>query len=152
MIIIPLGKALGGMGAIVAGEKDLIEYLRQTTRSYIYSTALPPAIAHANLVSLKLLQQQTWRLAKLQSLIKLFNDLANQAGLNLSSQDPTPIRSILIGDNKKAKELENKLISNGFFVKAIVSPTVQISRIRISLCANHSEENIVNLIKAIKCQ
>ncbi len=152
LVIIPLGKALGGMGAIVAGEEEVIGYLRQTARSYIYSTALPPAIAYANLVALKLMRRETWRLAKLKILITLFNSYANEAGLNLASQDLTPIRSILIGDNKKSKELEKKLYAKGFFVKAIVSPTVQVSRIRISLGTNHSEENIINLIEAIKCQ
>lgn len=150
LVIIPLGKALGGMGAIVAGDKELIGCLRQMARSYIYSTALPPAIAHANLAALKLMNLETWRLDKLKALIALFNFHANEAGLNLTSQDLTPIRSILIGDNKLAKAIEKKLQAKSFFVKAIVAPTVQISRIRISLCANHSEENIINLIKAIK--
>ena len=152
LVIVPLGKALGGMGAIVAGDKELIDYLRQITRSYVYSTALPPAIAHANLAALRLMNRETWRLEKLKGLITLFNLYANEAGLNLASQDLTPIRSILIGDNKKSKELEKKLHAKGFFVKAIVSPTVQISRIRISLCTSHSQENILNLIEAIKCQ
>jgi len=149
LVIIPLGKALGGIGAIVAGNKELIYYLRQTARSYMYSTALPPAIAHANLVALNLMGQEPWRLEKLKSLIKLFNFYANKVGLNLASQDLTPIRSILIGENKLAKTIEKKLHAKGFFVKAIVSPTVQISRIRISLCINHSEENIIHLIKKI---
>ena len=152
LTIIPLGKALGGMGAIVAGSKIIIDYLRQFARSYIYSTALPPAIAHANLAALKLMQKETWRIEKLESLITLFNKLANQKGINLVSQDPTPIRSILIDDNKKAKELERKLYLQGFFTKAIVKPTVQKSRIRVSLSANHNEENIVDLIEAIGCQ
>jgi 8-amino-7-oxononanoate synthase len=149
LIIVPLGKALGGMGAIVAGSKLLIDYLRQFARSYIYSTALPPAIAHANLAALEVMQRETWRLNKLKNLIEFFNFTANTAGLKLASQDLTPIRSILIGDNKKAKQLEKHLQSQGFFIKAIVAPTVQISRIRLSLCANHNEEDIVNLIKAI---
>ena len=149
IIIVPLGKSLGGMGAIVAGSKYFINYLRQFTRSYVYSTALPPAIAYSNLIALKVMQQETWRLKKLKNLIEFFNIAANSAGLNLASQDLTPIRSILIGDNKKAKALEEGLQSQGFFVKAIVKPTVQVSRIRISLCANHSEDDIINLIKAM---
>ena len=149
LIIVPLGKSLGGMGAIVAGSKVLIDYLRQFTRSYIYSTALPPAVIHANLIALEVMQKETWRLNKLQNLIRLFNREANAIGLKLASQDLTPIRSILIGDNNKAKQLEKHLQKQSFFVKAIVSPTVQISRIRISICANHSEDNIIDLIKAM---
>ena len=149
LIIVPLGKALGGMGAIVAGCANIIDYLRQFSRSYIYSTALPPAIAHSNLAALKLMQKESWRLNKLKNLIELFNITANSAGLKLASQDLTPIRSILIGDNKKAKKIEKQLQWQGFFVKAIVAPTVQISRIRISLCTNHSEDDVINLIKEI---
>lgn len=149
LVIIPLGKALGGMGAIVAGSKLLIDSLQQFSRSYIYSTALPPAIAHANLAALKIMQQETWRLDKLKSLITFFNVNANAAGLELVSRDLTPIRSILISDNKKAKQLEKLLQRQGFFVKAIVKPTVQTSRIRISLCTKHSEDDVINLIKAM---
>jgi len=150
LVVIPLGKALGGMGAIVAGPGYLIDYLRQFARSYIYSTALPPAIACANLAALNLMQKETWRLDKLQSLIALFNSTANSAGLTLASQDLTPIRSILINDNKIAKQLESHLQREGFFVKAIVAPTVQVSRIRASLCSTHKEEDIINLIKAMR--
>lgn len=150
LIIVPLGKALGGVGAIVAGSKLLIDYLRQFARSYIYSTSLPPAIAHTNLIALQVMQKETWRLNKLNNLIRLFNLRANSVGIKLASQELTPIRSILIGDNKKAKQLEKHLQHQGFFVKAIVTPTVQTSRIRVSLCANHSEDDILNLIKAIK--
>lgn len=152
LIVIPLGKALGGMGAIVAGSKNLITYLRQFTRSYAYSTALPPAILYANLAALKVMQKEVWRLNKLKGLIELFNLKANLVGLKLSSQDLTPIRSILIEDNKKAKLLEKNLQAQGFFVKAIVSPTVQTSRIRVSLSSMHKENDVINLIEAIACQ
>ncbi len=152
LIIVPLGKALGGVGAIVAGDQVMIDYLRQFARSYMYSTALPPAIAHANLTALKIMQVEDWRLDKLKNLIFLFNKLANEAGIKLVSQDITPIRSILIENNKLAKELENKLHIQGFFTKAIVKPTVQKCRIRISLSCNQSESNIIKLIEAIKCQ
>jgi len=151
-IVIPLGKALGGVGAIVAGSKELIEYLRQFARSYAYSTALPPANVHANLAALNVMQEETWRLERLKNLIEFFNIKARSAGLNLASQHLTPIRSILIKDDIQAKLLEKKLQAKGFFVKAIVKPTVQISRLRISICALHREEDIINLIDTIICK
>ena len=150
LITIPLGKALGGVGAIVAGSRAYIDYLRQFTRSYAYSTALPAFIADANLAALVIMKNETWRLDKLKQLIKLFNAEANLLGLQLVSQDLTPIRSILIGDNKEAKLLEAKLQAKGFFVKAIVSPTVATSRIRISLCAFHTQNDVLSLIGALK--
>jgi 8-amino-7-oxononanoate synthase len=149
-IVIPLGKALGSMGAIVAGSNDVINYLRQFARSYIYSTALPPAVIHASITSLKLLEEESWRLNKLKCLIRYFNIEAEKIGLDLISSDITPIRSILIKDNTSAKQIEKKLQNQGFFIKAIVPPTVQTSRLRISLSALHEEDDILGLIKAIE--
>lgn len=149
IIIIPLGKALGGIGAIIAGNKDIVTYLRQFSRSYAYSTALPPAVIYANLIALKVMREETWRLSKLKSLIEMFNLKAKEAGIKLASQHLTPIRSVLVGDIKEAKILEKKLQAKGFFVKAIVPPTVQISRIRISLSSNHKEQDIIKLIELL---
>ena len=150
LLVIPLGKALGGIGAIVAGSKLHIDYLRQFARSYSYSTALPPAIAHANLTALQVMIDEHWRLEKLQSLINYFNEQAKAAGLNLTSINSTPIKSILIRDNIKAKLLEKNLQEQGFFVKAILPPTVAQGIIRISISALHSQEDITRVIEAIQ--
>jgi 8-amino-7-oxononanoate synthase len=149
LLVIPLGKALGGMGAIVAGSNDLIDYLRQFSRSYVYSTALPPAIACANLAALEVMIEETWRLAKLKHLIGLFDELAKKLGLKLAAQASTPIKAVIIGDNLKAKNLEKKLYKHGFFIKAIIPPTVKEARLRISICAYHEEEDIKQLLERL---
>ena len=148
-IIIPLGKALGGMGAIVAGSNLMIDYLRQFARSYIYSTALPPAVAYANLSALRIMQEDKEPQQKLIELIKFFNIEAKNAGLNLASDHVTPIRSLLIAGNENAKIVEKELQKKGFFVKAILKPTVPSSRLRISISTLHQKEDIINLIRAL---
>ena len=148
-IIIPLGKALGGVGAIVAGSDFMIDYLRQFARSYIYSTTLPPAVAYANLEALKIMQKENKLRDKLIELIKFFNREARNIGLKLVSDHTTPIRSILIDGSESAKRVEKELQRKGFFVKAIVKPTVPTSRIRISISALHKKEDIINLIRAL---
>lgn len=148
-VIVPLGKALGGIGAIVAGSEFMIDYLRQFSRSYIYSTALPPAVACANLKALNIMQEEKELQQKLIELIIFFNIEAKNAQLNLVSDHITPIRSILIDGNENAKRVEKELQKEGFFVKAILRPTVPSSRLRISISAFHQKKDIVNLIRVL---
>ena len=71
-LITPLGKAFGAVGGIVSGSNDVIEAVLQLARTYIYTTALPPAIAIATMQSLKIVQQESWRRDRLNNLIKYF--------------------------------------------------------------------------------
>ncbi len=152
IVVVPLGKAAAGMGAIVASTKQRINFLRQFCRSYIYSTALPPAVIKTNLKVVELIEKETWRKDKLLELIEFFNIKANNLGINIASKDLTPIRIILMEDNFKAKKLEENLIAKGFLIKAIVRPTVPSARIRISLSALHTKEEISKLLDEISCQ
>lgn len=147
-LVIPLGKALGGFGAIVSGTKNMIDYLLQFSRSYRYSTALPPAVAAAALTSLKLLMKENWRREKLKSLINYFNRVAISHNLSLISKDLTPIKSILVGTNTLTLKLQNALLHQGFLVSAIRPPTVpkNTARLRISLNCNHREKQIDRLL------
>lgn len=147
-----LGKAFGTFGAFVAGSEALIETLIQQARSYIYTTALPPAVAEATRASLKLLQAGDDRREKLTTLIKQFRSGAEQLGLSLM-ESSTPIQPLIIGDSKQAIELSNKLLNNHqIMVSAIRPPTVPegSARLRITLCANHSEAQIDQLLSALE--
>lgn len=150
-LVAPLGKAFNAMGAIVAGKKEVIETMLQFARTYRYTTALPPAIARALLMTLKIVNKQIWRREKLIELIEFFINKALARGLNLSSLDPTPIKSILIGDNIKVLRLQKIMITKGFFVSCIRPPTVPDNQacIRISLNCLHQESDIVRLIDSI---
>ena len=145
-----LGKAFGTFGAFVAGSEALIETLIQYARTYIYTTALPPAVASATRVSLKILQQETWRREKLASLIARFRSGAETLGLELM-KSTTPIQPILLHDDELAIKVGDRLRENGFLVGAIRRPTVPIksARLRITLSAKHTEEEIDALLDTL---
>jgi 8-amino-7-oxononanoate synthase len=150
-LITPSGKALGSMGAIVSGDKHLVEALLQFARTYRYSTALPPAVAFASLEALNVIQQETWRREKLIYLIKYFIQQAKLRALPLVAEDITPIKSILMESNQLALKIKAKLMQQGFFVSCIRPPTVPsgTARIRISLNCAHEEQEIKQLLDLI---
>lgn len=147
-LITPLGKAFGGMGAIVSGEEAYIDALIQFSRTYFYSTALPPAIAFAGLASLKIIQNETWRLEKLQYNINYFIVHAKIRNLNLLSEDITPIKAFIIPNHKLGLNLKEKLMQSGYLISYIRPPTVpqNTSRIKISLNCLHTENEIIHLL------
>lgn len=148
-----LGKAFGTAGAFVAGSSDLIEYLKQTARTWIYTTAQPPAIAAATLASLQLVQQEHWRREHLQALIQQFRHGAQQLGLPLMASH-TAIQPLLVGSSERALLLSRKLEAQGIWVTAIRPPTVPAgtARLRITLSAAHRSTDVERLLDALaKC-
>lgn len=147
ILMATLGKAMGTAGAFVAGNNELIEYLIQTARTYIYTTAMPPAIAAASRASLKLLQQEKWRREKLEQLIQQFKQGAGELGIKLMPSN-TAIQPILIGSSQDASSVSLKLEQKGILVTAIRPPTVpeNTARLRVTLSANHNKEHIVILL------
>ena len=145
-----LGKALGSYGAFVAGSDVLIETLIQFSRNYIYTTALPPAIAAASLAAVKLLQHEVWRQQHLNYLIRLFKQQAEHLRLPLMPSDMA-IQPLLIGSSEMALRLSESLKEMGFLVTAIRPPTVpkNTARLRITLSAAHTENHLQQLLAAL---
>lgn len=145
-----LGKALGCFGAFVAGEDDLIETLIQQGRTYIYTTALPPAVAGALLASLKIVQQESWRREHLMQLVARFRAGAQQLELPLMPST-TPIQPLLLGSAERALQLSARLRQLGILVTPIRPPTVPVgsARLRISFSAAHSEAHVDQLLQAL---
>jgi 8-amino-7-oxononanoate synthase len=145
-----LGKGFGSFGAFVAGSEALIETLIQFSRSYIYTTALPPAVAAASLASLRIIREDKNRREHLQQLIERFRDGAKSLGLNLMAS-PTAIQPIVVGDNDKAQAASDALQQQGFWVGAIRPPTVPngTARLRVTLSAAHSPEQVDQLLTAM---
>lgn len=146
-----LGKGFGTFGAFVAGSEELIEYLINTARPYIYTTASPPAIAEATRTSLRLVRNEGWRREKLKALIDRFRIGAEQLGLTLMDS-PTPIQPLLIGDEGEALRLSDALLEQGILISAIRPPTVPegTARLRITLSAAHSEDQVDRLLAALE--
>jgi len=145
-----LGKAFGSFGAFIAGDDDLIEYLIQRARPYIYTTALPPALAEATRASLRIVQQETWRRDVLNARIAQFRSGAAQRGFKLLDS-ATPIQALILGDAQAAVKASDALRTRGILVAAIRPPTVPAgsARLRITLCAQHSVQHVERLLDAL---
>jgi 8-amino-7-oxononanoate synthase len=148
-----LGKAFGTYGAFVAGSEALIETLVQFSRSYIYTTAPPPAVAVATSASLELVKNDQWRRDKLNQLISRFRHGAEQIGLRLMNSN-TAIQPVLMASDTELLDANKKLLESGFMVGAIRPPTVPkgTGRLRVTLSASHSEQQVDALLDALdKC-
>jgi 8-amino-7-oxononanoate synthase len=150
VLMCTLGKAIGTFGAFIAGSEDLIEFLIQRARSYIYTTALPPAVAAATRKSLQLLNEESWRREHLQKLIQYFRAQAVDRGLALIPSI-SAIQPVVVGDEQKALWISQALKEKGFWVVAIRPPTVPpgTSRLRITLSAEHQQSDIDQLLEVL---
>lgn len=147
-----LGKSAGVGGAFVAAHASVIEWLVNKARPYIYTTAAPPALAHALLTSLDIIQGEEGaaRRAHLQELIaQLRRDLRLKRWKLMPSD--TAVQPILIGDNAESLQAAATLYEQGFWVPAIRPPTVPAgtARLRITLSAAHTQEDLAALIDAV---
>lgn len=145
-----LGKAIGSYGAFIAGSETLIESLIQFARPYIYTTALPPAVAAASLASLDVLRKESWRRSHLQDLINDFRSGAAQLGLPLMTS-ATAIQPLLVGSDAQAMTISAALEAQGILISAIRPPTVPegTARLRVTLSAAHSKADVEQLLSTL---
>ena len=150
VLMATLGKAAGLQGAFVAGSEALIEGLIQFARTYVYTTALPASTAAALRTSLHLIQQEPWRRQQLKTNIGYFRRGAEQLGVGLLNSS-TPIQGMVAGNNQRVLAWSEQLAVAGIAVTAIRSPTVPMGseRLRITLQADHTEQQIDQLLEAI---
>jgi 8-amino-7-oxononanoate synthase len=134
----------------VAGSDDLIETLIQRSRSYIYTTATPPALAEATRVSLAIARREGWRRERLGAHIARLRAAAAGLGLPLADS-ATPIQPLMAGSSRRALAWSTALESAGILVTAIRPPTVPegTARLRITLSAAHTDADLDRLIEAL---
>ena len=147
-----LGKAAGVGGAFVAAHATVIEWLIQRARPYIYTTAAPPALAHALLTSLDIIgaAEGDTRRAHLQSLTRSFRDGLALKNWRYVASD-TPIQPIIIGGNNATMAASNALYRDGLWVGAIRPPTVpaDTGRLRVTLSAAHTQDQVATLVRSL---
>ena len=150
VLIGTLGKAFGSFGAFVAGDAALIDQVLQHARSYIYTTALPPAVAAATRAALRLIVEEPWRRERVQALTQRWRRAADAQGLPLSDS-PTPIQPLIVGEAAQALALSEALMAEGYWVSAIRPPTVPAgtARLRVSLSAAHAEADVDALAECL---
>lgn len=146
-----LGKAAGVFGAFVAGEPELVEYLMQTARTHIYTTAMPPALAAALLAALPIIAEEAWRRRHLADLVAMLKRGLRSSRWSLIPSD-TPIQPLLIGGNEETLAVSSYLQQQGVLVPAIRPPTVPkgSARLRITLSASHQETDIRRLLEVLE--
>ena len=150
LLVGTLGKAFGSFGAFVAGDRDVIELILQRARAYIYTTALPPAVAAATRAALKIVMEEDGRRVKLNALIARFRAGALQLGLPLLPSS-TPIQPVLVPGAARCVAASQALHERGFWVSAIRAPTVPAGteRLRVTISAGHNEAQVDALLDAL---
>ena len=146
VLIGTFGKAFGSFGAFVAGDADLIDFLVQKSRTYIYTTALPPAGAAATFAALEVAQRDTWRRERVLAHARRVHGVLGLPGSSVS-----PIVPVILGDEARALAASRELESRGFLVTAIRPPTVPkgTARLRVTLSATHEDSQVDALIAAL---
>jgi 8-amino-7-oxononanoate synthase len=142
-------KALGSFGAYLAASRQVVDYLVNTCRSIIYSTALPPAIIACNIAAIALIKEEPQRRRKLLSMAQYFRQALRDRGLAVKGE--SQIVPLLIGDNLKAAEAARRLQEKGFWVLPIRPPTVPKgeARLRFSLTYHHDQQALDAFIESI---
>jgi 8-amino-7-oxononanoate synthase len=145
-----LGKAAGVFGAFVAAQADVVEWLLQRARAYIYTTATPPLLAHAVKKSLELIAAGDERRGRIEKLINVLNQILIQKRWHLLPST-TAIQPLVIGENDEAVSVSRALAREGLLVPAIRPPTVPrgTARLRISLSAAHEARDVERLAQAL---
>jgi 7-keto-8-aminopelargonate synthetase-like enzyme len=138
-----LGKALGSLGAFVAGSRELIEYLVNSSRSFIFTTALPPPIMASALAALDILEERPSLVVKLQDNASYLRQGLRELGYHIT-RSQTQILPVIIGQSNLACETSRQLLKEGVLATAIRPPSVPegTSRIRVTLMATHTTEDL----------
>jgi 8-amino-7-oxononanoate synthase len=141
-------KALGSLGAFAAADSDTVRWLTNSARSFIYSTALPPAVVAASHAALEVLLKDGDLLGRLwRNRERLFGEL-KKLGLDTGSSE-TPIIPLMMKDAQDALQFSARLLEKGLYAPAIRPPTVPVPLIRLAVTAAHTEEDIGRLIEAL---
>ena len=144
-----LSKAIGAEGGYVCGSRILAQYLKNRARSYIFSTSLSPVTMAAAKRALELIEEEPWRVGRLQENIRWFCGQLRERGIETDSE--TAIIPIRIGAEEKALKVSGMLMERGFFIPAIRYPTVKKGEamLRAALMATHTKEELSSAAAAI---
>jgi 7-keto-8-aminopelargonate synthetase-like enzyme len=151
LVVGTLSKALGGIGGFIAASREIVDWLVNTARSFIYTTALPPAACAAAMAALEVIGQEPERRSRLTQLAAWFRrELTARGGWDTAGSS-SQIVPIMVGPSGTAVELSHRLEEEGFLVPAIRPPTVPRgkSRLRISLCSEHQQQDLARLVEIL---
>jgi glycine C-acetyltransferase/8-amino-7-oxononanoate synthase len=144
------GKALGSYGAYAASSREVVDFLVNKARTFIYSTALPPAVVGATLAALYLVKSEPQLRLDLHTKVAFFKKHLRKNGLR-DDPGPSQIIPVMVGDSGKALAIAKELRENHFYVKAVRPPTVPegTARLRFSITRYHQEEDLKRCAKVL---
>jgi 8-amino-7-oxononanoate synthase len=142
-------KALGSFGAFVASNNETIEWLVSSARSFIFSTALPPGVVAASLKAVEIIERDTSLVEKLWANRKKLFGLLKPLGFNIGETE-TPILPLVMDNVQDALGLSASLFDEGIYVPAIRPPAVDVPRLRLTVTAPHTDEDLKRLVQALK--
>ena len=147
-----LSKAIGSQGGFVAGSRLLCDWVRNVARPQMFSTALTPGACGAAVESLRLIQFEPERRARVRGLARQLRAELSAAGWSATGEVECPIVPLIVGEPQAAVELSNEFLRQGFLVPAIRPPTVPrgTSRLRISLSAEHTPEDVSRCVAVLR--
>ena len=145
-----LSKAVGSLGGYVSGDEDLINFLRNKARPFMYTTALPPAVCAASIAGIKLIRKNPSPRKSLWNNVRYLKEKLDLLNFNLIPSD-SPIIPILIGDAKKAVDVSKLLYKKGILIPAIRPPTVpaRSSRLRMTVMSTHTRKDLERLLEVL---
>ena len=138
-----LSKAIGVLGGFIAGPRDLITWLKNRGRPYLFSTSAPPAVVAACITALDVISDEPERLERLWSNTRTFKEQLHDLGFD-TGESETPITPVITGDEAKTQEFSRRLFEAGVFTPAIVFPTVAHGRARVRtiVTADHTSSDL----------
>ncbi len=145
-----LSKTIPAAGGYIAGEKDLIDFLKHNARAFVFSAALPPPIAAAARAALQVIRDEPWRVDRVQANMRFFKEGLEDMGFSTLNSE-TPIVPILIGEEEPTLCLTRLLQDEGLFVLPVLPPAVPplTARLRTTVTAAHSQEDIEKALEII---
>ncbi|MDQ7990014.1 MAG: aminotransferase class I/II-fold pyridoxal phosphate-dependent enzyme [Candidatus Dactylopiibacterium sp.] len=146
-----LSKTLSGCGGFIAGELALIEHLKFLAPGFLYSVGISPPLAAASLASLRCLQAEPWRVARLQHNGRYFLARAREAGMNTGSSTGLAVVPVIVGGSARATRLSNAMLEAGINVQPILYPAVpeKSARLRFFMSSEHSEAELAHAIDVL---
>ncbi len=146
-----ISKSLGSSGGYIAGRRSLIEYLKYTTPSMVFSTAASPANAAAALTAIRVLRREPERVARVREQSRLLLKLADDSGLNTGNSKLTPIVPVILGNSRMCLWISQELLQHGINAQPILYPAVpeNASRLRFFVTAVHTDEDIYRTAQCV---
>ena len=146
-----LSKAAGSFGAYVCGSKELIGFLINKARRFIYTTAMPPSVAAASIKAIEIIEEEPQRRKKLWENTSYLREGLRKIGFD-TMDSQTPIIPILVKDSAVVLEFSKRLLEVGIFISAIRPPTVPLhtARLRVTVMATHTQNDLIFVLEQFR--